>query len=200
MPTTRFALVRHGQTDWNAQRRIQGSTDIPLNATGYAQATQAATRLLDGGWDGVVASPLVRASETARVIASELGLAAPLIVPGLVERSYGELEGLTKAQRAAKFPTEESRGGLEPRSEVAARVLAALRDLDRDHPGASLIVVTHGGVIGSVLRHITDGQHPRPGEYIPNGSHHVIALERPGLWEVREFHTQLGEPGFRPIP
>ncbi|NQD89088.1 histidine phosphatase family protein, partial [Paenarthrobacter sp. CM16] len=69
MTLTTFALVRHGQTDWNAERRLQGSTDIPLNDVGREQAREAVAFLSDQQWDTVVASPLSRAAETAEIIA-----------------------------------------------------------------------------------------------------------------------------------
>ena len=88
-----FAFIRHGQTDWNRDDRLQGSSDIPLNDTGRAQALEAAALLRDGGWEVVVSSPLVRARETPQIIADDLGIELGPSYPELVERDYGALRG-----------------------------------------------------------------------------------------------------------
>ncbi|MGZ3298047.1 MAG: histidine phosphatase family protein [Asticcacaulis sp.] len=89
-----FFVLRHGQTDWNLQARLQGSTDIPLNDTGREQARQAAERLHGLGITRIVSSPLSRALETARIVGERLGL-APDIDGRLIERNFGLFEGLT---------------------------------------------------------------------------------------------------------
>jgi probable phosphoglycerate mutase/uncharacterized phosphatase len=93
LPRRPFLFLRHGQTDWNLEGRFQGHTDIPLNATGLAQAHGAAERLARQPITAIVSSPLVRASKTAAIVAERLGL--PLhIDPELMERSFGRYEGL----------------------------------------------------------------------------------------------------------
>jgi broad specificity phosphatase PhoE len=175
-PTTRFAIVRHGETDWNAQRRIQGATDIPLNDTGRAQALETAAALAGGSWDAIVSSPLSRASETARLIAAALGLDEPAIIPELAERSHGVLEGLDHRGRAAVEAQAASIEGLEPRSAVIERARAALLELASAHPGQAVIVVTHGGVIHALMLDLSDRTLPMPEYAIENGSvHEVIA-------------------------
>ena len=94
MTLTTFALVRHGQTDWNAERRLQGATDIPLNDVGREQAREAVATLADYQWDAIVSSPLSRAAETADLIAEGLGLTVARRIPELIERSFGPAEGL----------------------------------------------------------------------------------------------------------
>ncbi|MGZ3305814.1 MAG: histidine phosphatase family protein [Asticcacaulis sp.] len=89
-----FFVLRHGQTDWNLQARLQGSTDIPLNDTGREQARQAAELLHGLGITRIVSSPLSRALETARIVGERLGL-APDIDGRLIERNFGLFEGLT---------------------------------------------------------------------------------------------------------
>lgn len=169
---TRLSIVRHGQTDWNLHKRIQGSTDIPLNNTGRAEAATTGLGLLDREWDGIVASPLLRAAETARIIAGELGLARPELLPALTERHHGEIEGLSFTERQEKFPNGVVVPGLESRQAVLDRVLPAFGLLAVEHPGQTLLVVSHGGVIGTLLRHATDGERPRHDELIANGSVH----------------------------
>jgi len=175
---TRFAIVRHGETDWNVQRRIQGSTDIPLNETGRAQALETAASLAARPWTAIVASPLSRASETARIIAASLGLDSPTIVPALAERSHGVLEGLDHRGRAAVEAQAATIEGLEPRSAVIERARGALLELAAEHPDDDVIVVTHGGVIHALMLDLSDWSFPTPGYAIENGSvHEVIARD-----------------------
>ncbi|MBD0323271.1 MAG: histidine phosphatase family protein [Aldersonia sp.] len=147
---TYFALVRHGETDWNRHGRLQGSSDIPLNDTGRAQAREAAHRLASGSWDVLVSSPLSRAAETADLIGAELGLDRSASYPGLRERHYGAAEGMTDYEAYYEWP-HGWYPGLEPRTEVAERGLRTLAQLHLDHPDESVIVVSHGGVIRAIL-------------------------------------------------
>jgi 2,3-bisphosphoglycerate-dependent phosphoglycerate mutase len=93
LPPRPFFFLRHGQTDWNAQGRIQGHTDVPLNATGVAQAQAAAGRLAGRGIDWIVSSPLARARATADFVAARLGLPVHLD-DDLKERRFGAFEGM----------------------------------------------------------------------------------------------------------
>ncbi len=169
---TQLSLVRHGQTDWNLVKRIQGGTDIPLNRTGRAEAAETGLRLRDREWHAIVSSPLSRAEETARIIAGELGLAGPKTIPALTERQHGEIEGLTFLERRDRFPDGVPVPGLESRQDVLDRVLPALGEIAAEHDGKSVLVVSHGGVIGTLLRHATRGERPRHNEMIANGSVH----------------------------
>ncbi|HEX7834200.1 MAG TPA: histidine phosphatase family protein, partial [Pseudolysinimonas sp.] len=99
-----FAFIRHGQTDWNRDDRLQGSTDIPLNDAGRAQAHEAAELLRSGDWEAVVSSPLVRARETAQIIADQLRIELGPAYPELVERDYGSLEGESSSEWVARHP------------------------------------------------------------------------------------------------
>lgn len=176
---TLITLVRHGQTDWNRARRIQGSTDIPLNETGRADARTAA-RLLEGiTHHAIYASPLVRARETAEIIAAELGLGDPALVPDMREREFGEGEGMLVSEYIEKYGDWLSEvPGAETLDGVAERALVALDAVARDArrrsaPVAeSVIVVTHGGVIRSLINHVSGGTLPRVGEVLANGSVH----------------------------
>lgn len=173
---THLALVRHGQTDWNLAKRIQGSTDIPLNATGRAEANRTAQLLSSSHWDGLLTSPLGRAVETAEIIANVLDLGEPEAVAGLVERHYGEAEGLDYEELHRRFPAQSVVPGRESHSQVRARVHSALVNIAESRQGQELIVVCHGGVISSLVRHATDGARPRSDERIPNGSVHYFTF------------------------
>jgi broad specificity phosphatase PhoE len=167
-------LVRHGETDWNKQRRIQGMTDIPLNETGRQQAARTGRLLSAREWDAVITSPLSRAFETGSIIAAELGLPTPTTNDKLVERNYGEAEGLDFAELHRLFPEDAPVPGREKRSAVASRAVEALLQIAEEHPGEAVIVVSHGGLIRSVLRRLDP-----EAEYgmITNGSVHSFRVE-----------------------
>ncbi len=172
---TRVVLLRHGQTDFNAQGRFQGVSDIPLNNVGRAQA-RAAGRLLAHRLGGgrsrrarVVCSPLVRAQETARIVAGALlgvGVlpldeggasgAGPLIDARLIERGYGQFEGLTRVEIERDLPGayavwqetgECAEAGIESSRAVGERLRRAVESCAVGVQGATLIVVSHGSAI-----------------------------------------------------
>lgn len=172
-----LSLVRHGQTDWNLAKRIQGSSDIPLNDTGRQQAESTGRALAAGRFDAIYASPLSRALDTARIIAGHLGLGEPEHLAAVAERAYGDAEGLTAAQILQRWPEGIAVPGRETREEVVDRALPALLQLGERHRGEQIIVVSHGGVIGSLARHVTAHARPGPGEVIPNGSVHRFLCE-----------------------
>jgi broad specificity phosphatase PhoE len=190
---TLLTLVRHGETDWNRDRRIQGSTDIPLNDTGRAQAhhTGAALRerLPAGQPVVVVSSDLSRARETAEIIAGELGVAAPRVYPALRERAYGEAEGMDIAAFAERWGDARSAEvpGAESWPDLRRRALAGLREIAADvrretaPAAASVVAVAHGALIREVIRHATAGEWPPAGWRLPNGSAYDLLLERDRL-------------------
>lgn len=166
--------MRHGETDWNLQRRIQGLTDIPLNDTGREQARAAGRLLARRRWDRVYTSPLSRARETAAIIADELGLPAPEPLEALVERNYGEAEGLNFLEIERRYPRRDAVPGQETREQVTERVVPALRALALQHPDEAILVVSHGGAIRSVLTAVDpDGGHG----LIANGSVHSFRID-----------------------
>ena len=192
---TAFALVRHGETDWNRERRIQGSTDIPLNDTGRDQARATGALLASRRWNALVASPLSRAAETARLIGEHVGLAEPELEPRLAERDYGAAEGLTGTEIDVKFPDGADVPGRETREAVAERAVAALHDLAARHPGEAVIVVAHGGVIRSVLESVEPGRHRG---MITNGSVHSFR-HADGALELVAFDDPIDEQSIFPF-
>jgi probable phosphoglycerate mutase len=183
---TLLTLVRHGETDWNRDRRIQGSTDIPLNDTGRAQARTAAETL---SGDIIVSSDLSRARETAQIIAAELGLPEPRAYRELRERSYGEAEGVDAAEFIRRWGQWHSAEipGAEPWPHLRSRALRALASVVQDArrttapAAASVIVVTHGALIRELLRHATGGELPPDRVRLPNGSAYTVLYERERL-------------------
>jgi uncharacterized phosphatase len=187
---TLLYLVRHGETDWNRARRIQGSTDIPLNETGRAQAARAGALLARRSWDGIASSPLSRAFETAQIIGVAVGIEKIEILDDIVERAYGDAEGLADHEISRQFPGDTPVPGRETREAVAARVVPSLIELARRHPGSNLIVATHGGVIRTVLTAVAPHVPHHRGVAITNGSIHSFAVESDQL-QLVEFNDPI---------
>jgi 2,3-bisphosphoglycerate-dependent phosphoglycerate mutase len=161
----RLCVVRHGETDWNLAGILQGWVDVPINDQGRRQARELATAFAGQGFDRVYSSPLIRALETAEIVAAGLGLPRPSIHEGLKERNFGVLQGVPKAELAEhnplllqqilqRNPAAHFESG-ETMDEVATRVLDAILDLAMDHPGEQLLVITHGWVMDIITRHIS---------------------------------------------
>jgi uncharacterized phosphatase len=156
----RLALIRHGQTDWNLNGLMQGRTDIPLNATGRAQAEAAAALLDRAEWDVVVSSTLGRARETAEILARGLGLPVVGAYDDLVEQDFGAAEGTLVAEIDARWP-----GRAFPRKEadehVGPRGVRALDRIAAEHAGARVLAVAHGTLIRHVLAELSghDARH-----------------------------------------
>jgi broad specificity phosphatase PhoE len=135
---TALLLVRHGETDWNADGRLQGHTDRPLSDFGRRQARQLVEDLAEEKLDAIYASDLSRARETAEIVGARLGLAV-VIDPDLREKDWGTWEGLTPIERdRVEFVGESTKAHQE-------RMLEALRRIADRHPGGRVLVVTHGG-------------------------------------------------------
>jgi probable phosphoglycerate mutase len=158
---TTVLAVRHGETAWNRETRIQGQLDIPLNALGRAQAQRLAQALADQPIDVIYASDLGRAGETARIVASRLGLDVRSD-PGLRERAFGVFEGRTWAEIEERWPAESERWrrrdpefgaeGGERLQDFYARAVAAAQRLAAGHPGQNVLLVAHGGVLDCLYR------------------------------------------------
>lgn len=186
---TTICLVRHGETDWNLQHRYQGQADIPLNATGREQARLVADAIGDDGWDAIVSSPLSRAMETARAIAAVAGIDTGAIEqePDLAERAYGDAEGLTLAEREARFP-DGNWPGLEEWDDVAKRSMLALEHIARRHQGDRVLVVCHGGVINAILAVITKGEMGTGITVIINTAR-TILIKQGDAWDLESVNV-----------
>jgi 2,3-bisphosphoglycerate-dependent phosphoglycerate mutase len=135
---TELLLVRHGETDWNAEGKLQGHTDRPLNDYGRRQAQALADRLAGESIDAVYASDLSRARETAEILGAKLGLPV-LVDPDLREKNWGNWEGLTSDERLhIEFEGETSEAHRD-------RTLSAVQRIVERHPDGRIVVVTHGG-------------------------------------------------------
>jgi broad specificity phosphatase PhoE len=150
---TEMLLVRHGQSEWNAMGRWQGNADPSLTDLGSV--------------DVIVASPLIRALETAHLISTQIGVGPVVVDADLAERDAGEWEGLTRPEIEQGWPgylaTERRPAGYEPHETLIERARAALDRIHAEYEGADVLVLTHGGLIGAVER---DGG--LPWERMPN--------------------------------
>lgn len=189
---TTLLLIRHGETAWNAARRIQGSSDIPLNDTGRAQARETAETLADQFAQVrpfVASSDLSRARETAEIIAAALGVEGPRTYPQLRERAYGEAEGMTDLDLRERFGSWDfSRiPGAETSAHLRSRAVGAVRRVVRDarrlHAplDVPVIAVAHGTLIAELIRHASGDSLPLAGERLANASTHVFRIERDRL-------------------
>lgn len=174
-PVTRVIAVRHGETAWNVDARIQGHLDIPLNDTGRWQARRLAEALAEEALDAVYASDLQRAWETARHVAE--AAAAPLRAdPGLRERGFGRFEGHTFREIEARWPDQALRWrkrdadfgppGGETLRGFYERVVCTAERLAAAHRGQTIALVAHGGVLDCLYRAASrvDLQAPRTWE------------------------------------
>jgi broad specificity phosphatase PhoE len=168
---TTIILARHGETDWNLERRVQGHADRPLNERGREQARALGAELKGEQIDAVYSSDLIRAHETARIVAGRIGLEVT-VIPDLREKNFGSWEGLTDEEVLLRFPEAQSGhwGDGETSEEVSRRVVDALGRIAEAHPDGRVLVVAHGGPLRAVLRHCAS---EREG---PIGNCHVFRI------------------------
>jgi broad specificity phosphatase PhoE len=179
-------MARHGQTDLNIDERWQGRLDMPLNATGVAQAEQLVLSL-PGGINALVVSPMLRARQTAEPVTRALGL-VPRLDADFRERDFGIFEGLTDDDAVRQYPElaarnvayrwDEAPPGAEPTRAVVERVARGLQRLREAHDGQTVLLVSHGFVV-RCLRHLIDGVSDEgffDVERIANGSFLTRAL------------------------
>lgn len=197
MKNTVFCLIRHGETPWNAERRIQGHTDIALDPEGVHQAELAARWLAAAGPsrpDVLYSSDLLRARMTAERLSARLELPVRL-VPEMRERRYGLFEGLTYDEARQRYPEDyaafEHRhpdyafpAGGESLTTFSARIIACLTSLAKRHVGQTVALVTHGGVLDIVNRFVRGNPLALPRDFhIPNTGLNWIVADSAG-WHI----------------
>jgi probable phosphoglycerate mutase len=200
MKDTRFCLIRHGETPWNAERRIQGHTDIGLDPEGVHQAELAARWLAALGErrpQALYSSDLLRARMTAESISGRLELSIRLL-PEMRERRYGLFEGLTYDEARQRYPEDYAafehrqrdyafpQGG-ESLTVFSARIVACLQALAVQHAGEVVALVTHGGVLDIVNRFVRGNPLELPRDFhIPNtGLNWIVA--GPDGWRIESW-------------
>ncbi len=184
---TTIFLARHGESDWNVEKRFQGHSDRPLTNRGREQAHALADLVASEEIDAVYTSPLSRARETAEIVAVRAGL-EPIALPELREVDTGSWSGLSRVDVEARFPEGFARwrsGGSgwedgETYEEMAERVIGALRTIAEDHPDGRVLVISHGGPIRAIHAAaegvaIDDYRRLKPVE--PNARLSTVAVE-----------------------
>ena len=193
MTNTHIGLFRHGQTDWNIDFLLQGVTDIPMNATGIEQVRTAARALDKDDWDIIFTSPLGRARETAAIIAEQLGFDEVLQNDLLIERSFGEAEGLAYEQWKSKYSTLDEIPGGESRTHLYKRSSNLLEAFIDTHPGKRILAVSHGALIRTVLSISSQNELPREGEKLANASLNIVShLDQ--SWKVTKYDLEPLSP------
>jgi probable phosphoglycerate mutase len=160
---TELLLVRHGETDWNRERRFQGHADPPLNDAGREQAHELAETLAGEGIDAIYTSDLQRARETAEILAARFG-SEVVALRELREIDVGDWQGLTWPEIEERHPDGAARwhrdghgwDGGETYEQLRERIVAALRGIAERHPGQRVLVVGHGGTVRAT-RAFVDG-------------------------------------------
>ena len=192
---TRMCIVRHGETEWNAARRVQGQLDVPLSEVGRAQARRVSQALPDSRFSALYSSDLARVRQTAAPAAERLGL-EPRLDAGLRERHYGSFQSLTfaevKASRPADYARYEARdpefdfGGGESLRDFSARALACLAAIAARHAGEEVLVFTHGGVLEMAYRRAMGMDLSAPRDFTtPNCA--LNWIEAGARWRVLEW-------------
>jgi probable phosphoglycerate mutase len=207
---TRLCIVRHGETDWNVEKRIQGHTDIPLNGTGHAQALAMSFNAAHHRFEAIYSSDLARASQTALYVAEREG--EPVRpMRALRERHYGIFQGLTANEAAILHPEAHARyverdleydfDTGESLYAFAARVLGGLDWLVRHHAGQTVLAVSHSGVLDVLYRQATGRPLAAPRDFeIPNCALNWFGVDGHGLqlerWADRHHlaHVLVGAP------
>jgi broad specificity phosphatase PhoE len=186
LTNTHIGLFRHGQTDWNINMLLQGVTDIPMNSTGIEQVRTAARAINGNEWDLILTSPLGRARQTAEIIAEQLGFQEVHQQDLLIERSFGEAEGLAYEEWKSKYSTLDELPGGESKSELLARSKLLLETFTDTHPGKRILAISHGALIRTVLTIASDDQLPRDGERLGNASLNVVS-HQDSAWSVTKY-------------
>jgi uncharacterized phosphatase len=190
-----IGLLRHGQTNWNIDFRLQGITDIPLNETGIEQARAAGRAIaeladLGEGWDLILSSPLSRARDTAVMVGEAIGVQGVDIEELLLERSFGVAEGLSHEEWKAKFGDTNHVPGGESLEQLEARAWILLQRLLDHHEGKRVLTVSHGALIRTLLRLVSNGEFPREGERLGNACLSVFEYTLEGGWVIARYEPK----------
>jgi probable phosphoglycerate mutase len=199
MPTTKLCLIRHGETAWNAERRLQGHTDIPLNTKGILQARQMARALKNINliFDVLYTSDLKRAVDTANAIVELFGVEAR-VDSALRERHFGALQGLTIQEAPLLQPViwhahitrdlEHDLAGGESIQQFELRVQAALDKIQEQYSGKTILLVSHGGTLDMMYR-IASKQDLRTERIasVPNASLNWITHQQGDGWSIEQW-------------
>jgi uncharacterized phosphatase len=178
-------LVRHGETEWNALRMLQGSTDIPLNNTGILQAEECSQFLKNSSWDIIITSPLRRAKQTAKIIKTNINV--PFIeMAEFKERHFGDAEGMTKQERRKKYP-DKIYPNQEDYSIFSNRIMGGLQKVNEQYKDKKILLVAHGAVINAILTTFSNGEIGSGKTKLINACLSNIHFEK-DKWKIKDFN------------
>ncbi|WP_144556837.1 histidine phosphatase family protein [Bacillus pumilus] len=183
---TTICLVRHGETDWNAAKRIQGRTDIPLNDTDKWQAEQTGLYLKDAHWDVVISSPLTRAKETAHLILKHID-ARFVIMDDFIERDYGDAEGMSFEERQKLFPDKQY-PNMEPLETIQDRMVEGIEKVRAAYPNQQVLIVAHGAAIHALLTTLADEHLSLENTRLVNACLNYVEW-KDGKWKVLDYNV-----------
>ena len=166
-------LIRHGETDWNLQLRLQGREDIPLNETGVDQAKRTGFVFQDIPIDAIVTSPLQRARITGEIIGKEIGVTNVIIENDIIEKDFGEASGLTYVQKHEKYKDVKCKGE-EDLKHIQQRMLHAIMKYSKLYE--NVIMVSHGASIKAAILAISHGTYGTSKEILKNCCINVIEV------------------------
>lgn len=185
-----LALVRHGQTDYNKVLRIQGLTDNPLNDIGRGQADNTARYLVnnDSNWDYIFSSPLIRARETAEIIAGKLSLEVSRLLPGFVERSFGPFEGTYIKDIYPDVVMDDFRKeGFEHNKAMIDRIVNETFKLHKEYEGKKVLLVAHAHVIKALCIYFDSQKYDWIENYVSNSSVFYFKVSKDNIELIKDI-------------
>ena len=186
---TTIGMIRHGVTEWNQLGKSQGLTDIPLNEEGNKQARSLADHLgIEGGWDFIVSSDLLRAVQTAEHLSDKLHIPILFYDHRIREIDCGQIEGTTEGERLQRWGVNwrEQDLGMEKAADVAKRGMDFLKELDDTYPDKRILMVSHGALIGVTLQYLLPNQFPKT--FIENTSLTILE-KKEGNWCCSRYNA-----------
>jgi len=184
---TYVCLVRHGETEWNVQRRIQGTTETELTLKGYNQAYEIALFLKKKQWDHIITSPLKRAVQTAEIIAEELKISDIKVWPEFQEREYGQATGMYLDEYTKCLENQLEIKDWENDALLGNRVLKGLEKILQLYSKKRIIVISHGVPIMGIMEYIMKKPFKEDIFYLKNGSVSSIYYESQ-KWNIEHFN------------
>jgi len=184
---TRIGLIRHGITDWNHLGKTQGVSNMPLNDEGISQADKLGNRLSKEEWDLIISSDLVRAKETAEIIAGKMNVPIHSFDKRIREINCGRIEGTTEEERVIRWGTNwrDLDLGMERFELVAKRGIDFIDEISNVHKDKKVLVVSHGALIGLTLQHLMPEKFPTT--YIENTSITILQKSE-GEWDCKLYN------------
>jgi uncharacterized phosphatase len=184
---TKLCLIRHGETNWNKEGKLQGREDIVLNTYGEKQALYSGQYFKQMNWNVLISSPLKRALKTAEIIKDHLNFDEIVVMEEFIERDYGEISGLTKEEGTMKYPN-----GIVPsqesREQLTFRSMKGIGKVRDSFINQNVIIVTHGGVINSILSKLSNGKIGSGKTILKNACISQISYQNES-WEIDSYNT-----------